>query len=164
MAKDCPLCELKASKINEWIYGSPTGSNGSIVLNWKGKNNKDLIIGCFTKTDLTKATTEASGHGIVVDGYADRYYFEMLPYLEQKGDEIYGPGNWGFVYHYPDGFTTPSFDIEYILSSDKRFRDKAIKCKKDKDKLEAEDHYYVEIIQSGSIWSQKLNIRERENE
>lgn len=151
MAKDCPLCELKASKINEWIYGSPTGSEGSAVLNWKGKRG-DIIIGVFRNTSLTLATTEASGHGAWLTENADRYSDDMLIYLEQKGDEIYGSGSWGIIYHVPEGGIFSSFDIEYILSSDKKFKDKPIKLKKDKTKLEAEGHYYIELIESGSDW------------
>ena len=154
MAQDCDLCELKSSKINEWIVGSPTGSEGYAILDWKGKGG-DIIIGLYR---AYRATTEANGHGGYSEYNGDQYYNTMMTDFDRIGNDTWGSGSWGLVYHYPDyiqgGIGHEGENVEKIKSNDPS----AMKYKKGKrldrkpSKLENLGHYYIELIESGSDW------------
>ena len=158
MAKDCDLCELKHSKINEWIVGSPTGSYA--ILDWKAKGGNDIIIGLFLNTELTKATTEASGHGGFSDWNGDGLSEVMLMNFEEIGNNTYGTGSWGLVFHKPDYIGNGPNGIQHWTggNTQKINVGKFNKWKQQKkldrkpSKLENLGHYYIELVESGSDW------------
>ena len=156
----CVLCELPKGRVNEWIYGNPTGSQGFAVINWRGQGNIDKIIGVFRNTHLTKATTEPNGHGAYATEFADRYFDEMYPILEREGYKEYGSGSWAYILHNPEyegGYGKPYAyssisDIELIPGVDGKTigRGKQRRLDHLTTKIEAPGHWYVQLIESGS--------------
>jgi len=151
----CVLCDLPPGRINEILYGHPTGS--WVILDWSSTAGQgDIIIGVFRNTEITRATTEPTGHGVYEAAYADQYFEQIMDCLQEQGQIMYGTGSWGYIVHDPGDFELSNADYEHIpkgswkKSGKNNGIDKRLKRKP--TKLEAKDHWYVELIQSGSVW------------